>query len=308
MQKKPTIPPLSWLRAYESAARLSSLTDAANELFVSQSAISQHIRQLELHFGERLFIRKPRGVELTDKGKSYLPTVQDVFQRLESGTQDIFDGNSQSELTIKAGVTFIHQCLLPNISQFRKLYPNVKLRLLATVWPDSIQPDEKNFDLEIKHAPISVKDHSDSLVEESWYAMASPDLIEKLGDPDPVDLLKWPLIHSISLQSNWATWFNLADVDVTEIRISIEFDVIYFALAAATAGLGAVICSDLIARAELANGKIKILKGPCISYSSNHHIYVPQHSRNRPVVKNFVDWLYCLVGNSKANIKADHYY
>ena len=90
------LPPFSWLRAFEATARLGSFTHAANDLFITQSAISQHIRNLEMHLNTRLFIRRSRGVELTDMGKAYLPAVQDSFQRLKTGTQDLFGGDDQS--------------------------------------------------------------------------------------------------------------------------------------------------------------------------------------------------------------------
>ena len=285
------LPPFSWLRAFEATARLGSFTHAANDLFITQSAISQHIRNLEMHLNTRLFIRRSRGVELTDMGKAYLPAVQDSFQRLKTRTQDLFGGDDQSVLTVKAGVTFINQCLLPRLQAFRDAYPSIKLRILATVWPDSSMLNEPDIEIEIKHLADSTNSEGMLLTDETWYAMASPTLIEALGTPEPHDLLNWPLIHLFGSQATWLAWFHSAKVEYDEKPKSLGFDVGLLAVAAAAEGLGAVIASIHTAQPELESGRLKILNGPALVDCSNHRIYVSQEAASRPAARFFIEWM-----------------
>ena len=290
MVTKSDVPPLVWLRAFEATARLGSFTRAANELFLTQSAVSQHVRHLEEWLDTRLFIRRSRGVNLSDTGIAYLPTVQDAFQRLKTGTQDLFGSSEQSVLTIKAGVTFIHQCLLPNVAAFKREHPTIQLRLLATVWPETSE-QEQDVELEIKHVADGFYDQGELLAKEVWYAMASPTLIKERGAPQPHDLLNWPLVQLIGAQANWRRWFQAADVGHDEPSASISLDVGYLAIAAATAGHGAIISSTHIAFTEITTGQLQILDGPALTGCSSHRVYMSQSAKNRPAAKKFIEWL-----------------
>ena len=84
------LPPLTWLRAFEASARTLSFTSAATEMHITQAAISKHVKSLEQHLRHPLFIRRPRGLELTKTGAAYLPKVQDALERLAIGTREVF--------------------------------------------------------------------------------------------------------------------------------------------------------------------------------------------------------------------------
>ena len=100
------LPPLSWLRAFEAAARHLSFTQAAQELNLTQAAISKQVKLLEHYVRETLFDRKPRSLVLTKIGAAYLPKVQDAFDRLGAGTQEVFGNRRREMLTLRAPVSF----------------------------------------------------------------------------------------------------------------------------------------------------------------------------------------------------------
>ncbi len=105
MKQKP-LPPLNWLRAFEVSARCLNFTHAAEELFLTQGAVSQQIRQLESHLGVALFKRLPRGLGLTEEGQAYLPVVQDAITRLAVGTNEIFGQHKRRPIKVRGSLAF----------------------------------------------------------------------------------------------------------------------------------------------------------------------------------------------------------
>jgi len=110
------MPPLNWLRAFEAAARHMSFTQAANEIGVTQAAVSQNVKLLEARLGHALFTRRPQRLELTAFGKAYFPTIQDAFQHIDLGTRTVFGGSRQRRVTIRATPGFAEFWLALRIS------------------------------------------------------------------------------------------------------------------------------------------------------------------------------------------------
>lgn len=123
--------PLNALRAFEASARHLSLTRAALELHVTQTAVSQHIRKLEDHLGKPLFRRLPRGLALTDEGLALLPTLSDAFARMETALEQIRENRPREVLTVGVVGTFAVGWLLPRLRHFQQTHPFVDLRLLT---------------------------------------------------------------------------------------------------------------------------------------------------------------------------------
>ncbi len=114
MKQKP-LPPLNWLRAFEVSARCLNFTHAADELCLTQGAVSQQIRQLESHLGVALFKRLPRGLGLTEEGQAYLPVVQDAITRLAVGTNEIFGQHKRRPIKVRGSLAFFVHWLAPKL-------------------------------------------------------------------------------------------------------------------------------------------------------------------------------------------------
>lgn len=142
-----SLPPLNWLRAFEVSARCLNFTHAAEELHLTQGAVSQQIRQLESHLGVALFKRLPRGLGLTEEGQSYLPVVQDAISRLAVGTNEIFGQRNRRHLKVRGSLSFLHYWLAPRLADFCREYPQIDIRYISNIWVK--EPDGED-DLEIR--------------------------------------------------------------------------------------------------------------------------------------------------------------
>src|SRR6202158_84643 len=117
------LPTLTWLRAFEAAARTSSFAAAAAELNLTSGAISYQIRALEAHLGFALFERLPRGVKLTPMGVAYLPPVRKAFEELADSTMGLFGGSERGQITVHAPVSLASLWLPPHLAAFMKAFP-----------------------------------------------------------------------------------------------------------------------------------------------------------------------------------------
>ena len=130
---KRRLPPLNWLRSFESAARLLSFTAAGEELYLTQAAISQHIKSLEQYLGTPLFIRLPRSLRLTDHGRAYQLRIEPVLNQLADDTDEIFGHDTKNQLVIRVNAAFSVLWLAPRIGRFLAANPNIDLRITNPV-------------------------------------------------------------------------------------------------------------------------------------------------------------------------------
>ena len=129
-----SLPPLTWFRAFECAARHLSFTAAAQELNLTQSAISQHVRSLEQKFGSPLFVRKHRGIALTDHGRRLLPSVANAISILQSASDTFETASDKGLLTISASPSVTQFYLVPRINEFARIHGNIGFRIISKVW------------------------------------------------------------------------------------------------------------------------------------------------------------------------------
>ena len=131
-RSKKSLPPLSQLPAFEASARLLSFTRAAQELHLSQAAISQQIKQLEDNLGVKLFKRLPRRIVLTEEGQKFQHTVAVSLELLENAAVEIRSQHDSQGLTIAADISMAYLWLLPKFPLFRKKYPDMDVSILAS--------------------------------------------------------------------------------------------------------------------------------------------------------------------------------
>ena len=131
-----SLPPLNWLRAFESSARQLSFTRAAEELHMTQSAVSQQIKSLENYLRRDLFIRKPRALQLTEAGRSYLPIVQEAFVTLGKGTRALTGGSRTrgQTLNLQCNMAFSTFWLAPRMSSLLAQYPWMTVNVVNVLW------------------------------------------------------------------------------------------------------------------------------------------------------------------------------
>lgn len=247
------LPPLAWLRAFEAAARHLSFTTAAEELNLTQAAISKQVKMLELHLGERLFERKARSLALTRVGAAWLPKLQDGFERLTAGTREVFGGRRAEMLTIRAPVSFAVTRIAPRLPDFYARFPKVQLRILSSVWSEDV--DAVKYDLDIRyglgHWPGF---RADQLGREKLEPLCTPEIAERLKRPD--DLAGERLLHVLGYQQGWADWLAAAGASSVNPGSGAHFDTTLLAFEAAASGVGVALGRSSMIGAELARGRL----------------------------------------------------
>ncbi|WP_043003019.1 LysR family transcriptional regulator [Comamonas testosteroni] len=195
--------PLNALRMFDAAARHLSLTRAAQELHVTQAAVSQHIRNLEERLGKPLFRRLPRGLALTDEGQALWPVVAQSFERIEQSLQQVAEPRPREILSVGVVGTFAIGWLIPRLSQFQQLHPYIDLRLLTN--NNRVDLAGEGLDAAVRFGDGAWHGtHAQMLLRAPLSAMCTPMLAQQLREP--ADLARQTLLRSYRTQE-WEGWF-----------------------------------------------------------------------------------------------------
>jgi len=202
--------PLTALRSFEVAGRLLSFTQAAEELFVSQAAISRQIRELEAALGHPLFERLHRAVILTPQGRDLLAVLTESFDRIDTALSAIAALDAAASVTISVEPTFAALWMVPNLIEFRTLFPEIEVR---------IESDPRVIEFRANEAVLAVRQcgldkhwprtESRHLVDTALVPVLTPSLLAGAPLAAPVDLQQFELLHEENRQG-WSDWFRLA--------------------------------------------------------------------------------------------------
>lgn len=282
---------MNWVRSFEAAARHLSFTGAAHELNMTQAGVSQQIRSLEFHLGEALFHRLPRGLRLTDAGEAYLHVVRDAFNRLSSGTSEIFGQTEGGPVSVRSNVAFATLWLARRLKDFHQAHPGIGLRLISAV--HGIDTIWEGVDLEIRyggeHAPGLT---AVPLTADRLFPVCAPELLEgPRGVRRPEDLLGQRLVHVIGNPYGWDAWFKAAGLDAAITGECLQTDTSAIALALAAAGLGVALGHSSLVGSYLAAGRLVMPFNVAVSTKNIFYLVMPE---NRPLRRDaaiFRDWL-----------------
>ena len=195
--------PLNALRMFDAAARHLSLTRAAQELHVTQAAVSQHIRNLEERLSKPLFRRLPRGLALTDEGQALWPVVAQSFERIQQSLQQVAEPRPREILTVGVVGTFAIGWLIPRLSQFQQLQPHIDLRLLTN--NNRVDLAGEGLDAAVRFGDGAWHGtHAQMLLRAPLSPMCTPALAQQLREP--ADLARQSLLRSYRSQE-WEGWF-----------------------------------------------------------------------------------------------------
>ena len=286
------LPTLTWLRAFEAAARTSSFTAAAAELSLTSGAISYQIRALEAHLGFALFERLPRGVKLTPMGVAYLPPVRKAFEELADSTVGLFGGTERMEITVHAPVSLAALWLAPRLPAFNIEHPSIDVRLSSVIWDNAVL--DEATDLEIRYGGGHWHGYrSEPLMNRNILAVCSPGLLQSAALGGDLALtLPLHLIHIMGYEGHWLKvrqTLNLAEVQGCA-RPTVDTTIAALELAAA--GAGVALAHDIFLDAYLATGRlVKALPREFADENSYFAITPERPQRIRREVQLFRDWL-----------------
>lgn len=279
--------PLNALRAVEAVGRLGSLSAASGELNITPSAVSQHLQKAEERLGIALFERGKGNLELTKIGRAMLP-------RLATGFAEIVDGVSAARrddsgiLTVTMGPAFASGWFMPRLSRFTAAYPELQLRLVATV--ETIDLARSDIDVAIRLGTGGwaglVVEH---LIEQSIFPVASPRWADQLQNP--ADLANVPVIEDERAAIGWPEWFAQSGVAVRpQLRGPVFSDPV-LAFEAALSGQGVMLAWSLIASDALADGRlVRPFDGSITAHSAYWFVTSIDRAR-KPKVRAFRRWL-----------------
>ncbi|WHH49711.1 transcriptional regulator GcvA [Pseudomonas sp. Ap32] len=287
---KKRLPPLNWLRAFEVSARLLNFTHAAEELNLTQAAISQQVKALEAQLGVALFKRLPRGLELTEVGKSYFPVVRESVERLAASTDEIFGQGHRSALIIRSSLVFFTHWIAPRLPRFRARHPEVSIRVASNIWVDETEYDA---DLEIRYGQGRWPGMKvERLTWDTLVPVCSPALIS--GERPlqyPHDLAKHPLLHVLGYEEGWGYWLKKNNAENVDSSQGMQFDTLISALTIAELGQGVALARSSLVRHLLEEGRLVAPLGCNVPTKEAFYLAYSAHSMVNPDAAAFAQWL-----------------
>lgn len=284
-----SLPPLNWLRAFEVSARCLNFTHAADELHLTQGAVSQQIRQLESHLGVALFKRLPRGLGMTEEGQSYLPVVQDAISRLAVGTNEIFGQRNRRHLKVRGSLSFLHYWLAPRLADFCREYPQIDIRYISNIWVK--EPDGED-DLEIRWGCGEWSGlHAQRLTWDILQPVCSPMLMANSPIHEPRDLMNHSLLHVLGYEEGWGYWLKRVGADDVDYSRGLQFDTLISTIRMAELGQGVALARSSVVEDLLKSGQLVAPFNHRIEASESFYLVHEQNEVLSPDAANFSTWL-----------------
>jgi LysR family transcriptional regulator, glycine cleavage system transcriptional activator len=286
------LPPLGALRSFEAASRFNSFSRAADELCVTQSAVSHQIRQLEEWFGVALFDRQGRQTIPTPDGAELANVLAGAFSMINTACQRIAKSDGTLSLTVAAIPSVATIWLIPRLSKFHKLHPEINVRLLHAIFGQKIDFDE--VDLAITYGDWNeAPAHSTKFLEGISYPVCSALYRDQVGNiQNPEDLLKCDLLHDIDRRA-WLRWFKAADLKVQSQQLGPLFEGFNMLHASILSGQGVGLAPTAILADDLKSGRLVKLFGIGVLQEKAYYISEPSNPRssNTVQVEIFKQWL-----------------
>lgn len=246
------IPPITSIRAFEVAARRLSFTKAAEELHITQSAVSKHIRHLEEWLRVSLFIRKTRSLALTPEGERYQMELSDIFQRMAWATERAMSG--KEVLHLHSYTTFAMHWLIPRMKEFQDNNPEIELQLTASTQP--IDTEQEHIHAVIRTMPAGFES-SYKLFPVSLIPVCAPTIADRLFRfQGAAGFNQAIFLHSVAARSNWRMWLDGAGFGEFYSSRGLHFESSAMTQLAAEKGLGVAVAqpqfiSDALNRGAL---------------------------------------------------------
>lgn len=285
------LPPLNALRAFEASGRYSSFTGAAKELLVTQGAVSRHVSQLEDRLGVKLFLRTPRGIELTRKGETYIRALSSAFDRIEEATRELGDQTDRSVLRLKLPPTFAMRWLVPRLARFHEQHPKIVIQIVTSHEPANFRLEDIDVSVHSHPYPPEGQGHK-RLFREVLTPVCSPALLERgpaLAAPE--DLAQHTLLSSRNRPMDWSRW--LVEAGLTELDTAgrIDFDNAALAYQAAIDKLGVVIAVQALIEDDLRSGKLVAPFGLKVMTPGAYYLACSLGAAKSPQLAAFEAWL-----------------
>lgn len=299
MNKHRDLPSLDLLKAFEAAARLLSFTRAGAELFLSQSAVSRQIQQLETQLGVPLFIRRTRALLLTEAGQRYYRDVSQALHQLRDAGATLVAARGDRVVTVTTAMTFASLWLVPQLADFQQQHPDIAVHVAADNAVRDLERDR--MDVAIRYStrelagPGAVR-----LFGERVLPVCSPRLLEQHALREPADLQHFVLLNFEDPQQltpwlTWDVWFEVMQLPLPAARSLLRFSHYDMMLRAALNGQGVALGRLPLIAPLLEDGSLVApLAEARYSASTRDRAYwlmTTPAARERPEVQTFMRWI-----------------
>lgn len=287
-----SVPSLGALAVFEAAARLGGFTKAADELGVTQAAVSRQIRALETDLNTPLFVRAHRRIQLTTAGRVLFEAVGQSFERISDAIHVVRHRTQPRALTVSTTLAFSHFWLLPRLPSFRTTHPDLELRVISQDGAVDLRDGELDVLLRFGKPPFRDGTVLSSHLETA-FPVCSPEFAESLRDFDVGALGEMALIE-LEPEPHWLTWrqwFAMAGLDGPSRRSALRFNHYSDAVYAAINGDGITLGWNRLLERPLADGRLLRLGDIEVTPGEGHNVVVPAHAASDPAVMAFVDWI-----------------
>jgi LysR family glycine cleavage system transcriptional activator len=296
------LPPLNALKAFEAAARSESFTRAAEELCVTQGAVSHQVKALEATLGVKLFNRERQRLTMTEAGREYLAVVRDALDRIALGTDRLMQRQSSGALTVSTSPDFAAKWLVTRLGRFAEHHPEIDLRVSATL--HHVDFAREDVDLAVRHgdgqwAGLDVV----RFCPEQLFPVCSPKLVSGRNRVEKAaDLLKFPLLR-LDDWKTWMRWFDAAGVANPAVhgpvlnRASMLID-------AAVDGQGVALARTALAASDLISGRLIRPIDVSLRMSKTYWIVCPKATAAVPKIVTFRNWLLAEASGDTRRLKA----
>jgi LysR family transcriptional regulator, glycine cleavage system transcriptional activator len=298
------LPPLNALKAFEAAARAESFTRAADELNVTQAAVSHQVKALEGTLGIRLFNRERQRLALTEAGREYLIVVRDALDRIAVGTARLVQRQSAGVLTISASPDFAAKWLVHRIGRFAESHPDIDLRVLATA--HHVDFAREDVDLAIRHGDgkwpgLDVV----RLCSERLFPVCSPKLLSGRNRiAGAADLLKFPLLR-LEDWTTWARWFEAAGLaDAVSLAHGPVLNRASMLIDAAAEGQGIALARTALAARDIIGGRLVQPIEVSLRVANTYWIVCPKATSGMPKIATCRKWLLTEATEDARRLKA----
>jgi LysR family glycine cleavage system transcriptional activator len=294
------LPPLTALRCFETAARRQSFTLAAEELFLTPSAVSHQIKSLEAFLGNQLFLRVGRKMLLTDAGAAYYEHIRSAFNEILAATRALSEPKAGAILKVNVAPHFASVWLMPRFAHFVRAHRNLELQVFTH--RDPVSFSESSIDCEIRYGHGKwLNLCSDLLLHDMLTPLCSPALAAGGDLAKPADILEHTLIYS-NRRTSWENWAAHCHLSGIDRAAKIQVDRSTLALDAAIAGIGIALESILLANHMVKSGELVApLKQYCISEEAYYLVYPKSHAKIERV-SLFRSWLMDMLKEQKQEL------
>lgn len=293
-----SVPSMSALATFEAAARLSSFTLAAAELGVTQAAVSRQVKLLEDDLNAPLFVRAHRKVVLTPAGRALAATVTGAFSSMAEMIETIRRPRTDDAVSVGATLAFSRFWILPRLSEFRSIHPDINLKLVADDSVTDLRRDRLDVCIRYGTPPFpdgnSIASHPDTV-----FPVCSPKLLDRLGQGTAsVDIAQMPLIASDNVNPIWLSWRSWAaatgygpDLAKASDRSRLRFNHYTDTIEAALAGEGVALGWAALVARHLAEGRLVRLGTRKLTTEAHYHVIIPAGRQPSAETQVFLDWI-----------------